>query len=66
LAKDENGDLLSESHNILNRCKNYFSQLWNVHGVSDGLQMKIHLAELLAREQSPFIVEIAVARLEKI
>jgi hypothetical protein len=27
LVKDENGDLLSDSHNILNRWKNYFSQL---------------------------------------
>jgi hypothetical protein len=27
LVKDENGDLLAHSHNILNRWKNYFSQL---------------------------------------
>jgi hypothetical protein len=26
LVKDENGDLLVDSHNILNRWKNYFSQ----------------------------------------
>jgi hypothetical protein len=25
LGKDENGDLLPDSHNILNRWKNYFS-----------------------------------------
>jgi hypothetical protein len=25
LVKDQNGDLLAESHNILNRWKNYFS-----------------------------------------
>jgi hypothetical protein len=30
LMKDENGDLLADSHNILNRLKNYFSQLLNV------------------------------------
>jgi hypothetical protein len=35
LVKDENGDLLADSHNILNRWKNYFSQLLNVHRVSD-------------------------------
>jgi hypothetical protein len=35
LVKDENGDLLACSHNILNRWKNYFSQLLNVHNVSD-------------------------------
>jgi hypothetical protein len=34
LVQDENGDLLSDSH-ILNRWKNYFSQLLNVHRVSD-------------------------------
>jgi hypothetical protein len=35
LKKDENGDLLADSHNILNRWKNYFSQLLNVHRASD-------------------------------
>jgi hypothetical protein len=34
-VKDEKGDLLADSHNILNRRKNYFSQLLNVHRVSD-------------------------------
>jgi hypothetical protein len=33
LVKDENVDLLADSHNILNRWKNYFSQLLNVHKV---------------------------------
>jgi hypothetical protein len=28
LVKDENGDLLADSHNILNRWKNYFSSYW--------------------------------------
>jgi hypothetical protein len=31
LVKDENGDPLADSHNILNRWRNYFSQLLNVH-----------------------------------
>jgi hypothetical protein len=35
LVKDENGNMLADSHNILNRWKNYFSQLLNVHIVSD-------------------------------
>jgi hypothetical protein len=26
IVKDENGDLLADSHEILNRCKNYFCQ----------------------------------------
>jgi hypothetical protein len=34
LVKNENGDLLADPHNILNRWNNYFSQLLNVHNVS--------------------------------
>jgi hypothetical protein len=34
LVKNENGDLVADSHNILTRWKNY-SQLLNVHNVSD-------------------------------
>jgi hypothetical protein len=45
LVKDENGDLLADSHNILNRWKNYFSQLLNVHRVSDVRQREIHTAD---------------------
>jgi hypothetical protein len=35
LVKGENDDLPAYSHNILNRWKNYLSQLLNVHNVSD-------------------------------
>jgi hypothetical protein len=35
LVKDENSDLLADSHNSVNRWKSYFSQLLNVHNVSD-------------------------------
>jgi hypothetical protein len=41
-VKDENGNLLKDSHNILNRWKNYFSQLLNVHIVSDVRQIEVH------------------------
>jgi hypothetical protein len=34
-VKDENGDLLADSHNILNRWKNYYFQLLNVDSVRD-------------------------------
>jgi hypothetical protein len=47
LVKDENGDLLADSHNILNRWKNYFSQLLDVHNVSDVRQIEVHTAEPL-------------------
>jgi hypothetical protein len=41
LVKDENSDL-ADSHNILNRWKNYFSQLLNAHRVSIVRQTEIH------------------------
>jgi hypothetical protein len=44
LVKDENGDLLADSHNILNRWKNYFSQLLNVYRVSDVRQTEMQLS----------------------
>jgi hypothetical protein len=46
-VRDGNGDLLADSHNILNRWKNYLSQLLNVHNVSDVRQIEVHTAEPL-------------------
>jgi hypothetical protein len=46
-VKDENGDLLADSHNILNRWKNYFSQLLNAHNVNDVRKIEVHMAEPL-------------------
>jgi hypothetical protein len=46
-VKDENGDMLADSHNILNRLKNYFSQLLNVHNISDFRQIEVHTAKQL-------------------
>jgi hypothetical protein len=65
LVKKENGDLLADSHNILNRWKNYFSQLQNVHSVSDVREVEIHTTEPLVPEPSHFEVEIAIAKLKK-
>jgi hypothetical protein len=65
LVKDENGDLLADSHNILNRCKNYFPQLLNVCNVSDVRQIGVHTAEPLAPGPSHLEVEIAIAKLKK-
>jgi hypothetical protein len=61
LVKDENGDLLADSHDILNRWKNYFSQLLNVHNVSDVRQIEVHVAEPLVPGPSRLEVEIAIA-----
>jgi hypothetical protein len=49
LERSESNDLLADSHNILKRWKNYFSQLLDVHRVSDVRGTEIHTAEPLAR-----------------
>jgi hypothetical protein len=41
LVKDENGDVLVYSHNILNAWKNYFCQLLDVHKISNIRHMKM-------------------------
>jgi hypothetical protein len=64
LAKDQNGELLADSHNILNGRKNFFSQLLNVH-VSDVRQIEVHMAEPLVPGPSRLEVEIAIANLKK-
>jgi hypothetical protein len=64
-VKDENGDLLAKSHNILKRWKNFFSQLLNVHRVSDIRQIEIHTVEPLVPDPSPFEVEIAIVKLKR-
>jgi hypothetical protein len=63
LVKDENGDLFADSHNIMNRQRNYFCQLLNVHRVSDVRQMEIHTAQPLVPKPSASEVEIAIAKL---
>jgi DNA-binding winged helix-turn-helix (wHTH) protein len=44
LERGQKDDVLSDSHNVLNRQKNYFSQLSNLHGISDVMQREIHTA----------------------
>jgi hypothetical protein len=64
-VKDENGDPLADSHNILNRWKYYFSQLLVVHNVSDVRQIEVHMAEPLVPGPNCLEVEIAIAKLKK-
>jgi hypothetical protein len=42
LVKNENGDLLADSRNILNRWKKYFSQILKVHRASGVSQTVIN------------------------
>jgi hypothetical protein len=52
LLKNENGDLLADSHSILNRWKNYSCQMLNVHWINNVWQIEIRTAELLVSELS--------------
>jgi hypothetical protein len=52
LVKVENDNVLSDTHNILNRWKHFFSQLLNVNGINDERQTEIHTAEPLVPEPS--------------
>jgi hypothetical protein len=63
VVKDEKGDLVADSHSILARWRNHFSQLLNVHGVNDVRQIEVHTAETLVPEPSAFEVEMAIGKL---
>jgi hypothetical protein len=64
LVKDENGDLLADFNAIVNRWKKYFSQLLNVHRVSDVKLIDIHTAEPLVPGPSHHEDETAIAKLK--
>jgi hypothetical protein len=63
ITKYENANLLADPQNVLNRRKNYFNQVLNVHGVHVR-QMDIHTAEPLVPEPSLVEVEIATGKLK--
>jgi hypothetical protein len=62
IVKDEKVEWVTNSHSILARCRNHFSQLLNVHGVNDHRQTEIHTAELLVPKSSALEVEMAVEK----
>jgi len=64
IVKDEKGDLVADSHGIVARWRNYFSQLFNVHGVKDVGQAEIHTAEPLVPELSASELELAIDKLK--
>ncbi|KAJ4438077.1 hypothetical protein ANN_14016 [Periplaneta americana] len=66
VIKDENGDLLADSHSILNRWKNYFGQLLNVHRPNRNYwdEIEIQTAEPFIPEPTRSEVEIAIENLK--
>jgi hypothetical protein len=65
IIKDKNGNLIADPQNVLNRWKNFFNQVLNVHGVHDVRQIDIHTAEPLVPESSLVEVEIAIGKLKR-
>jgi len=64
IVKDEKGDLVADSHGIVARWRNYFSHLFNVHGVKDVGQAEIHTAEPPVPEPRASDVELAIDKLK--
>ena len=56
--------MIADSHSILARWRNYFSQLLNVRGVNDVRQTGIHTAEPLVPEPSSSEFELAIGKLK--
>jgi hypothetical protein len=63
IIMDENGNLLADPHNVLNRWKNFFNHVLNVYGVHDVRQMDVHTAESLVAEPSLVEMEISIGKL---
>ena len=64
IVKDEKGDLVADTHGIVARWRNYFSQIFNVHGVKDVGQPKIHTEEPLVTEPRASEVELAIDKIK--
>jgi len=64
IVKDEKIDLVADSHGIVDRWRNYFSQLFNVHGFKDVGQTEIHTAEPPVPDPSASEVQLAIDKLK--
>ena len=56
--------MVADSHSIVDRWRNYFFQLFNVHGVKDIRQAEIHTAGPLVPDPSASEVELAIDKLK--
>jgi hypothetical protein len=64
-VRDEKFDLVTDSHSILARWRNNFSQLLNIHGINDVRWTEIHATELLVPEPSVFEFELGTEKLKR-
>jgi hypothetical protein len=58
IIKDENGNMLADPQHILNRWKNFFNQVLNVHGIRNVRQKDIQTTDPLVPKPSFVGVEI--------
>jgi hypothetical protein len=65
LVKDEIDVLLADPDKILNRWRNYFFQLLNVHGAGGVRKTEIHTAEPFVPEPIASEVEVAIGKLKR-
>jgi hypothetical protein len=65
VMKDENSDLLADTHTVLSRLKNSFYQPLNVHSASDVRLTEIHTAELLVPELTSSEDEVSTEKLKR-
>jgi hypothetical protein len=65
LVKDDRGDLVADPHKILNRWKNYFCELLNVHGAGGVRQSEMHTAEPFMLKPSGSEVEVTIGKLKR-
>ena len=65
IVKDEKVDLVANSRSIIARWRNYFSNILNVHGVSEVRRAEIHTAERLVPEPRALEVDLAIEKLIK-
>jgi hypothetical protein len=65
LVKGEKGDLVADPHKILNRWKNYFCQLLEVHGAGGVRQTEMNTAEPFVPEPSSSEAEVAIGKLKR-
>jgi hypothetical protein len=59
-VNDDGGVLLADPHKILNRWKNCFCQLLNIHRVGGVRQIEMHTAEPSVPQPSASYVEVAI------
>ena len=60
IIKNEKGDLVADSHNIMVSWRKYFSQLFNINEVNGVRQGEIHAAEPLVLEPAPLSFELVI------